>query len=172
MSRTKWILSLLCVAVLMLFINIVTAQTEDRRTGTVDNETPFVEIQFDVPQDGSLVTLDLKAISGDLDTLLYLVDRDGNILAENDDRLAGQDTNSFIEFPEADAGRYLIIATRYGVVNGTSAGEYELAINITSESETVSLNYDVSDEALALAGYPELEARPLADWTVIAYYGG
>ncbi len=172
MTRKKILLSLLCLLMLCGFITVINAQTEDRRTGMIDNDTPFVEIGFEVARDGSLVILDLKAISGDLDTLLYLVDRDGNILAENDDRVAGQDTNSYIEFPQADAGRYLIIVTRYGVVNGTSSGEYELIIRILPESQLVELNYDVSDEALAEAGYPELEVRPLADWTVIAYYGG
>jgi len=173
MNRTKWILSLLCLLMLASFINMASAQmTEDRKTGVIDNETPFVEIEFDIPQDGSLITIDLSAISGNLDTLLYLVDRDGNILAENDDRVAGSDTNSFIEFPQADAGRYLIIVTRYGVVNGTSSGEYEAIIRVAPQAEIIILNYDISDEALADAGYPEIEPRPRSDWTIIAYYGG
>lgn len=172
MRRIKWSLSLVCLFILVSVVNITTAQIEDRHTGTVDNDSPFVEIQFDVPQDGSLLNLELNAISGDLDTLLYLVDRDGNILAENDDRIAGQDTNSFIEFPQADAGRYLVIVTRYGVVDGTSSGEFELIINISQGEVVATLNYDVSDEALASAGYPEMEVRPRSAWTVIAYYGG
>ncbi|PJF31995.1 MAG: hypothetical protein CUN52_02265 [Phototrophicales bacterium] len=172
MNRPKWILSLLSFLLLMRVITIVNAQTEERKMGVINNDTPFAEIQFTVPQDGSLVTLDLKAMSGDLDTLLYLVDRDGNILAENDDRVSGRDTNSFIEFPQADAGRYLIIVTRYGVVNGTSSGEYELIIRVAPQTETSSLVYDVSDDALAKAGYPQLDVRPRADWTIIAYYGG
>jgi len=172
MNRMKWSLYLLCVLIVASFVSVVSAQTEERQTGLIDDETPFAEIQFDVPQNGSLITIELDAINGDLDTLLYLVDRDGNILAENDDRIAGQDTNSTIKFPEADAGRYLIIATRYGVVDGTSSGEYELVIQVSPESELITFNYDVSDEALLTAGYPEMEARSQASWTIIAYYGG
>lgn len=142
--------------------------------GTIDNATPFTEISFTVPQDGSTIILDLMAVGenpGQLDTFLYLLDATGVIIDENDDRQRGV-LDARIEFPFAAAGEYTAIATRYGVANGASFGEFELLIDIAPTESRINLDYDVSPEALREMGWPEFEPRPTADWTIFAYYGG
>ena len=163
----------LCWALFLSITPALTGAQSDTQvvTGSIDDQTPFVEIPLSVPEDNTALTVDIQPLSGDLDTLLYLVDGAGAIVAENDDRERG-DYSSLIEFPAAEAGQYTIIATRYGVIDGSSSGEFELVIRQGNTDETAALNYDISAEAIAAAGFPQIEPRETADWTVIAYYGG
>ncbi len=158
------------LVLVVLFSGIVTAQTEPY-TGTIDNNTPFQTFAFSVETDGSTIVLDIQPTSGNLDTLLYLVDGSGNIIAENDDR-SRRDFSSRIEFPQADARPYTVVATRYGVVDGESSGDFELTVDVLPPAEVVNLDYDTSPEALIAAGFPEIAPRPRTEWTVLAYYGG
>lgn len=139
-------------------------------TGLIDDDTPFVAVPLAVAADDTTLKIDIDKTSGDLDTLLYLVDPNGTIVAENDDRARGV-YDSSIEFPRATAGQYTVIATRYNVADGSSSGEFRLVIEQIEETAQNTLNYDISDEALAAAGFPQIEPRPRAEWTVIAYYG-
>ena len=140
-------------------------------TGRIDSDTPFVEVPLTVARDGSFVTLDLRPTSGNLDTLLYLVDSTGAIVAENDDR-SREDYSSRIEFPQADAGQYTAIATRYGVADGDTEGEFSLSVEISASSAAQVAAYRTAPEDLLAARYPPVEPRPEADWTILAYYGG
>jgi hypothetical protein len=147
-------------------------EVEADAKGVIDDETPFVEIPFSVRRTGSLIRIDHTALSGDLDPLLYLLDDDGNIIAENDDRERGN-LNSLIEFPQAAAGQYRIIATRFGIARGRSAGQFRVLIDIEQQSPPLSdVEYRVQPGALLDAGFPDIEARPTAQWTIFAYYGG
>ncbi len=141
----------------------------DTSTGTINDDTPFVKIPIQVAEDGTTIIADIQATSGDLDTLLYLVDSAGIIVAENDDRVK-RDTNSLLVFPQADAGQYTLVVTRYKVAEGDSSGDYQLTIELVRESETE--RYQVADSDLAAAGFPAIEPRPQAEWTILAYYGG
>lgn len=150
----------------------VTSQTFEPRN--INNLNPFQEFPFSVDQDGSTIILDVAIVGdniGNLDTYLYLVDDDGAIIAENDDRVRG-DLTSRIEYPQAEAGNYTAIVTRYGVANGVSYGEFQLTLEISSQTATIDLQYDVSPEAIREFGFPDLAPQPQADWTVLAYYGG
>jgi len=139
-------------------------------TGLIDNATPYFEAAFTVAQDDSTITLDLKPTSGDLDTLVYLVDRLGNIIQENDDRLRG-DVSSLIVYPYAPAGQYRVIATRYGVVEGQTSGTFDLLIDVQPTPPPVQESFDVSLEAIYAAGFPQQAIQPPAQWTILAYYG-
>ncbi|MFZ4814831.1 MAG: clostripain-related cysteine peptidase [Phototrophicaceae bacterium] len=143
----------------------------ETHTGSVSNEVPFVEVPFSVATDGSHVVLDVLPTSGDLDTLLYLVDANSLIVAENDDRAQG-DYSSRIEFAQATAGDYTVVVTRYGVADGTSAGEFSLSVEVAPPVEAATVPYAVTADDLVAAGYPELETRPEAEWTILVYYGG
>lgn len=139
-------------------------------TGTIDDTQPYVRIPVSVPESGATLIADMRPTEGsELDTLLYLVDENDNILAENDDRARG-DSSSLIVFPQADAGEYALIATRYKVAEGDSQGDFELAVSFGAEAD--ALSFDTSRAALEAAGYPLAEPNPAADWTVLVYYGG
>ncbi|MCU0481827.1 MAG: DVUA0089 family protein, partial [Anaerolineae bacterium] len=161
----------LALIILSGFVFAITSaqQTPNQFAGMIDNENPFVEIGFSVPN-ATTITIDLNAVSGDLDTYLFLIDSAGKIIAENDDRVRG-DTNSSIAQFFLPTGDYTIIATRYDVIDGDSTGEYEL--NITYDAQTQErIVYDVSAEALSNMGFPDIQPRPKAEWTILVYYGG
>lgn len=173
MIKTREIHQIISIllALLLLALPAVAQDTgEQVVSGTIDNETPFASYSVAVDESGSTIILDLAIDSGDLDTVLYLVDSAGTIIAENDDR-SRQDYSSFIRFPNAPAGQYRAIAARYNVETGETTGTYTLTIRVEPDDRTVS-DYDLSDEAIAAAGFPEIDARSPADWTVIGYYGG
>ncbi len=149
---------------------LVVAQTERNLSGFIDNETPYLELAFSVARTGSQITVDMLPTSGDLDTLLYLVDNTGNIIDQNDDRVRG-DVSSLIEFPSARSGQYRVIATRYGVQNGDTSGDFDLKVIVTPPKVEEPIAYDVSPEAIRASGFPDIEVRAEADWTVFAYYG-
>ncbi len=154
---------------LVLFAVSSAQQTPTQFTGLIDDDTPFVEIAFAVDA-ATTITIDLDATSGDLDTYLYLVDGAGKILAENDDRVRGNTNSSIREF-FIPTGDYTVIVSRYGVTRGDTVGEYQL--NITYNTQTTErLVYDVSQQALADMGFPELDPKPKAEWTILVYYGG
>jgi hypothetical protein len=147
-------------------IGMVSAQ----ETNTIDDENPFREFPVTVDEDGTTtLTIDVVKKDGDLDTLLYLLDAQGNIIAENDDRESGV-TDSRIVFPSAPAGDYIVVVTRYKVTEGKTSGTFELNIDITPFSGAVDA-YDVSDETLAALGFPMQTPQPPATWTVLAYFG-
>lgn len=140
--------------------------------GTVNDASPFEEVLLRVDEDNSLLRITMLPTSGDLDTLLYLVDQRGTIVAENDDRSrTGASSGSYIEFAQAAAGEYRIIATRYNVSRGKTSGDFELSVEILPGTARLP-DYDLSDAALLAAGFPPVEPRPEADWTILAYYGG
>lgn len=143
---------------------------------TIDDENPFWEYSFRVRNRGSLIQIDMAHVQADseLDTYLYLVDQAGNIVAENDDRRRG-DPTSFIEYPQAAAGVYRIIAGRYGLDGGDTTGDFQLNIRLVPPSELVitDTGYRVTDGSLLDVGYPLFsQPRPKAKWTILAYYGG
>lgn len=170
MKRYSWFL-LFSVLIFSGVPRLALAQ-EPLRTleGTIDNTNAYYELAFSVEVAGGTITIDHSATSGDLDTLAYLVDDAGNIIEQNDDR-ARDNTNALIVFPNAERGAYRAIATRYGVEGGNTAGTFTMTVTVTPPSPDVRLEYDVTPEALLASGFPTMEVRPQAEWTIIAYYG-
>jgi len=153
----------------LIFAVTVAQQPPNRFAGTIDDENPFIEIGFSV-NNATTISIDLMATSGDLDPYLFLVDSTGKVIAENDDRQRGDINSSITEF-FIPRGEYTIIAARYNVTDGDTAGEYDL--NITYDAQTQErLIYDVSLEALTEMGFPEIQPKPKAEWTILVYYGG
>lgn len=175
MRNRLWLL--LIVSSLFIPITLI-AQTNDSLAendifirGDIDATTPFVAVPFSIAEANTLVTLDMRAVSGDLNPYLYLLDQTDTIIAENDDRDGGT-RDSFIEFPGLDTGDYTVIATRRGVSDGATSGSFELLASRQRGDDGDALQFDVSPEALIAAGYPEQEPRQPASWTILAYYGG
>lgn len=140
------------------------------QNGVISDTTPFEEIPISITTTDQTLTITANPLDDQLDTLLYLVDSRGVIIAENDDRSA-DDLGSEIVYDRIEPGDYTVIITRYGVDAGQTSGEYDLSIQLSDAPDTRQ-EFDVSDAALLDAGFPEIDARDHAEWTIIAYYGG
>lgn len=154
---------------LLLVTGIQAQSAPEEIRGMIDNTNPFVEVPFSLNQDAR-VTLDLRATSGDLDTLLYVVDASGNIILENDDRTRG-DTSSRVGDLSLSAGTYTAIATRYGVDEGDTSGNFEL--NLSYDRQTTPIEtFDLSETALEDQGFPQVAPLARAPYAIYAYLGG
>jgi hypothetical protein len=151
-----------------------TDQNEGDFSGFINDANPFEEYPLRVNATGSTVRLDMRPLDGnlggDLDTVLYLVDENGNIIAENDDREPNKDSSSLLVFPQAERGQYRIIATRYNVQEGDTTGRFRLNISVQEPSTE---KFDVTRGSLLDTGFPiDQEPAEEAEWTILAYYGG
>jgi hypothetical protein len=73
----------------------------------------------------------MEATSGSLDTLLFLIGPSGLELAENDDAVVGETTNSRIEdFVLPETGQYVVLATHFGTIYGGTTGTYALSLTL------------------------------------------
>lgn len=97
--------------------------------GAIFEAQDFVVYTFGAQAD-EVVSVSMNATSGNLDTLLQLVDPNGNLIAVNDD---ANGTNSLISNVRIiQTGNYLVLATRYGKGIGGTEGEFELVVSETS----------------------------------------
>jgi hypothetical protein len=97
-------------------------------TGALDNTT-FVHLYEFAGTANTQVTITMTSTDG-LDAYLGIMDAEGNIIAEDDDSgggASGYDAQISIRLPES--GTYVIIATRAGIDEGTSAGSYTLTVS-------------------------------------------
>jgi len=156
------------LASLLLILSVWQSLASNGLAGIINDATPFVEVPFSLSE-ASLVTADVRPTSGDLDTLIYIIDDIGNILIENDDR-SSQDTSSQVANLRLPAGNYTLIITRFGVLKGNTNGDYTASIN-TVPDVTQETTLDTSASALLATGFPELAPREKASWTVLAYMG-
>ncbi len=84
---------------------------------------------------GDTVTITMEAASNStLDPYLYLLDIDETLLAEDDDS-AGS-LNSMLIYTLPADGTYIIVATRYGVENGSTTGAYTISLASGGTSPT------------------------------------
>lgn len=91
----------------------------DNLTGTLDDAPVAHRLTVERERE---VTIDLR--SDDFDTVVRLVDADGNELAENDDIEFGEDRNSRLQL-ELPAGTYTVVVDAFGF----DGGDYELAVS-------------------------------------------
>jgi hypothetical protein len=80
-------------------------------------------------QSDDVVNIAMNNTSGTLDPSLYLLTASGNLVAQNDDAVAGENTNSLISNLTLPAdGQYIIIATHFGARYGGTTGTYSLTL--------------------------------------------
>lgn len=93
-------------------ITIIPAEVAVGSRGTLElsAEQPIFYITF-VGEEGDVVTI--GAESNDIDTLLYLFDRDGNRVVVNDDRASGNLASAIEGYELPADGTYLIFVTAY-----------------------------------------------------------
>lgn len=150
-----------------------TSGGEDVVSGEIDDDNYYLEYPITVERDGDTITIDAQATSGDLDTYLGLFQGDV-VVAENDDRAQGT-TDSQLVYPNAEAGDYTVVVTRYGFDQGETTGEFDLIIKISAGTggglvSNTGINTNVNPVA---SGYPTMNPTSMvADWTVLVYMGG
>ncbi len=103
-------------------------------TGTITNQVPYEAYSF-TGQTNDLVTIDMSATSGNLDTFLFLIDSSGNIVRSNDDRVQGDTDAEIVDALLPAPGTYTVVATRYAKRIGGTQGTYTLTLT----SQAVSL---------------------------------
>jgi len=160
----------LCCLVLLALGSLALAQDETPidQTITLSNAAFFQEIPLRVP-DGGQVEASMRGLADGLDALLLLVNARDEIVASNDDD-PNDPPHARLSISHLEGGEYRLVATRFDLARGASEGDFALRAVVRP---TLPLKpYDLSAEALAEAGYPALAARPLAEWTILAYYGG
>ncbi|MBK8135282.1 MAG: pre-peptidase C-terminal domain-containing protein [Chloroflexi bacterium] len=94
-----------------------------------------------------VVAISMTRQSGNLDTLLLVLDPNNQIISDNDDIVAGNVTDSAINNPPLRLpvdGQYTVIATRYGKDVGGTAGEYDILL----QTQTTALPQDIVDLGL------------------------
>lgn len=100
----------------------------DARTGSITPQEKFDLYTFS-GQTGDVVTINMQRTSGNLDSLLFLIDPVGIELVANDD--ANADTfDSLINVTLQAPGEYVIIATHFGAEFGGTIGAYNLSLDI------------------------------------------
>ena len=101
-----------------------------------------------------VISINLSATSGSLDTLLQLLESDGDVLAANDDLVDGSSTDSeIVDFRLLADGEYRIVATRYGMEPGGTEGHYEILLSGTEGEplpDSVTADLPRGDLAIAL----------------------
>ena len=103
------------------FIDI--AYGESQR-GNIDANVPAVTYRFSGSA-GDVVTITMSRAGGDLNSYLYLLDGQGQLLFEDNDS-GGDNGDARITFTLPADGVYLIVATRLGQAQGTTSGSYLL----------------------------------------------
>jgi uncharacterized protein YfaP (DUF2135 family) len=94
--------------------------------GSITPDNKFDLYTFDATA-GDVVTVAMNNTSGTLDASLYLIGPSGSLVAQNDDAVAGENTNSLIaNLTLPENGRYIIIATHFGGLYGGTTGTYQL----------------------------------------------
>jgi len=98
-------------------------------SGSITNDDKFNLYVFE-GEAGDVVTISMVATAGRLDSVLFLLDPNGFQIADNDDAVVGEGTDSLIsEFTLPESGRYTIVATHFGMQYGGTTGAYNLTFS-------------------------------------------
>ncbi len=97
--------------------------------GSLSLSNPFDVYVFEGTA-GDVININMNQVSGNLDTLLFVLDPANNLLDSNDDAVVGEVTNSLIsDLALGQDGRYIVLATRFGILYGATNGAYELTVS-------------------------------------------
>ena len=94
--------------------------------GIVNDAQVATYYRFD-GQAGDQIEVSAVNTAGTLDTLIYLMDSGGNIIAMDDD--GGTGTDSLLQVTLPATGTYIIVVTRFDVSAGVTSGEYRMTLN-------------------------------------------
>ena len=111
-------------------VEILPISYSETVTGELSDDLPQQDYIFVGTADDNIrIRLTALPDSG-LDTVVRLVDADGNVIAENDDITPGENRNSLLQTQLPADGQYTIHATRFTPTDGTAAteGGFELTL--------------------------------------------
>lgn len=95
-------------------------------TGSITSENKF-DLFSITGTAGDVINIAMNATQGSLDPTLFVVGPSGEFIAQNDDAVAGENTNALIANLALPVdGTYIIIATHFGGPYGGTTGAYEL----------------------------------------------
>ena len=120
---------LLTLLIMLVPFATITAQGSSVFTGVIDNAEYAVPIDLSTIAEGSSITIDAQATSGDLDLMIVLIYENGIYAAESDDRAPGN-PNPYLTYENAPGGNYRAIVTRYGFDQGSTTGEFRVTVDI------------------------------------------
>lgn len=127
---------------------LVAAQ-DDYYSGKLGSSNPSDDYRF-ILQAGESVLITAEAVSGDLDTVVKLVDPSGAIVGENDDQ-NDDSLDSALGFTASVEGTYVLTVSRYDGVN--NGGDYRLHIAVGDDTVLEPL---IELTTLRLSGPQEL----------------
>jgi hypothetical protein len=131
-SRLRYVVIMLVLA--LLVSGAAHAQDQEPRTqrftGYLDSRVPMKEYPLPLVA-GQAVLILAEATSGDLDTVIYLLNPEDEIVASNDDR-SDESLDSALGYVVGETGEYTLQVTRY---EGTdTSGYYRVMVTIGDES--------------------------------------
>jgi hypothetical protein len=147
-----------------------TGSQGDTFSDKIDDKQYYIQYPLTNVQAGDTITIDAKATGGDLDLYTGIFFGD-TVVAENDDR-DNSTKDSYLEYPQAEAGDYTVVVTRYGYEEGQTSGTFEASVKVGKGATTIASNNNDNNNATIAAGYPIIAPTPnIADWTVLVYMG-
>lgn len=96
--------------------------------GRISSDQPYVSYQFQ-GELGAVISASVQRTSGSLDTLLVLMDNNGNLVALNDDAGDGTTDSAIADARLRRGGTYLLIVTRYAQLLGATEGDFALTVS-------------------------------------------
>ncbi|MBK8026300.1 MAG: PPC domain-containing protein [Chloroflexi bacterium] len=100
----------------------------EARSGIITQDNKF-DVYLFTASAGDVFNIAMNTTSGTLDPLLYVMNAAGTAIAENDDAVAGENTNALVANLALPAdGQYIIIATHFGGRYGGTTGTYTLTL--------------------------------------------
>ncbi len=103
---------------------------DNQVSGTIDNQHPWMLYTFQGTA-GMVIHVEMRAVAGDLDPYLLILDPKGRELARNDDLDSSTTDAGVIPLTLPETGAYVLVATRYGQEFGASSGNFDLGIELT-----------------------------------------
>lgn len=102
-------------------------ERNEPQQGTIDAAVPVAAYRFEGAAQ-EVITLEMARTGGDLNSYLYLLDADGNLLWSDNDS-GGQNGDARLEHTLPADGHYVVVATRVGREAGTTSGSYVLTLS-------------------------------------------
>lgn len=133
----------------------------EAHTGQIDNRTQTIAYPIELAA-GQTVYAVAETTSGDLDTVLRLLDPEGNPVALNDDRGDGS-LNSAVAHTARESGTYTVSMERYR--SGDSSGDFQLQI-LDVDRSVVQVLQDLLDRVVTLTG----ETRIITTEDFVVHY--
>ncbi|MBN2304904.1 MAG: PPC domain-containing protein [Anaerolineae bacterium] len=139
--------------------NFIDMSYGQSQRGNIDDSLSAVTYRFQGSADDE-VTIAMNRAGGDLNSYLYLLDGEGQLLFEDNDS-GGDNGNARLVYMLPADGDYLIVATRLGQAQGTTSGSYLLELQSDA----------VPPSPVEETGEPEEPTLPTAysDFPMLAY---